>query len=54
VIHPQASINAALTFLGQKAVDIDSVEVMLKQAVEQFDLSTIPAQKEIVLSTIND
>jgi glutamyl-Q tRNA(Asp) synthetase len=54
VIHPQASINAALTFLGQKAVDVDSVEVMLKQAVEQFDLSTIPAQKEIVLSTINN
>jgi glutamyl-Q tRNA(Asp) synthetase len=54
IIHPHASINAALGFLGQQTVDVDSVQVMLKQAVEQFDLSAIPAQKEIVLATIND
>jgi len=28
--------------------------VMLKQAVAQFDLSAIPAQKEIIISTRND
>ncbi len=54
IVHPQASINAALTFLGQQTVDIDAVDVMLKQAVAQFDLSTIPAQKEIIISTRND
>jgi glutamyl-Q tRNA(Asp) synthetase len=53
-IRPQASINAALAFLGQQMVDVDSVQVMLKQAIEQFDLSTIPAQKEIVLMTTNN
>jgi len=54
IIHPQASINAALAFLGQQTVEVDSVEVMLEQAVEQFNLSAIPVQKEIVLSTINN
>ena len=48
--HPQASINAALAFLGQTPVDIDSVEVMLQQAVTQFNVARIPKQKEIVLA----
>ncbi|AZG74597.1 tRNA glutamyl-Q(34) synthetase GluQRS [Shewanella livingstonensis] len=54
ITHPQASINAALAFLGQPLVDVDSVEVMLKQAVKQFSLNAIPAEKEIILSTINN
>ncbi|MGX9461224.1 tRNA glutamyl-Q(34) synthetase GluQRS [Shewanella sp. A14] len=53
ITHPQASINAALTFLGQQKVDVDSVDVMLKQAITQFNVNAIPQQKEIVLSAIN-
>ncbi|WP_350431689.1 tRNA glutamyl-Q(34) synthetase GluQRS [Shewanella sp. H8] len=53
IIKPQASINAALAFLGQQTVDYDSVEVMLEQAIEQFNISTIPAKKEIILSARN-
>jgi glutamyl-Q tRNA(Asp) synthetase len=51
--HPQASINAALAFLGQPSVDIDSVDVMLQQAVAQFCLDRIPKHKEIVLAATN-
>ncbi len=47
---PQASINAALAFLGQAQCDIDSVEAMLAQAVSQFELSRIPRQQEIILA----
>ena len=47
--HPQASINAALHFLGQKSVDIDSPSTMLKQAVKQFSLKNVPQQREILL-----
>ncbi|MCG9695686.1 tRNA glutamyl-Q(34) synthetase GluQRS [Shewanella sp. Isolate11] len=46
---PQQSIQAALGFLGQAKVDIDAPEIMLKQAVEQFDLAAIPQQQEILL-----
>jgi glutamyl-Q tRNA(Asp) synthetase len=51
--QPQASINAALSFLGQPSVDVDAVEVMLQQAVAQFSLQRIPKQKEIVLDKTN-
>ncbi|ABO24996.1 tRNA glutamyl-Q(34) synthetase GluQRS [Shewanella loihica] len=47
---PQASINAALAFLGQAPCDIDSVKTMLAQAVSQFELSRIPRQQEIILA----
>lgn len=48
--HPQASLNAALTFLGQKHVETSgSVAQMLEQAVAQFQLSTIPKQAEILI-----
>ena len=53
IIKPQASLNAALRFLGQQTVDIDCVDVMLKQAVAQFNLHAIPSQKEIILSAKN-
>ncbi|MFV7782480.1 tRNA glutamyl-Q(34) synthetase GluQRS [Shewanella marisflavi] len=46
---PQASINAALAFLGQAPCDIDQVEIMLAQAISQFDLKRIPCQQEILL-----
>ncbi|QYJ84478.1 tRNA glutamyl-Q(34) synthetase GluQRS [Shewanella aegiceratis] len=47
---PQASINAALAFLGQAPCEPDSVETMLVQAVSQFELSRIPRQQEIILT----
>jgi glutamyl-Q tRNA(Asp) synthetase len=46
---PQPSIQAALAFLGQPSVDIDTPEIMLAQAVKQFDLEAIPKQQEIIL-----
>ncbi|ACA88058.1 tRNA glutamyl-Q(34) synthetase GluQRS [Shewanella woodyi] len=47
---PQASLNAALTFLGQQAVTPQNdIRAMLAEAVAQFDLSEIPKQAEIVL-----
>lgn len=46
---PQASINAALAFLGQAQCDVDDVDKMLTQAVSQFDISRIPKQTEILL-----
>ncbi|MCP3129737.1 tRNA glutamyl-Q(34) synthetase GluQRS [Shewanella sp. KJ2020] len=48
--HPQASLNAALAFLGQKRVETSgSVAQMLEQAVAQFQLSAIPKQAEILI-----
>nr|WP_144211158.1 tRNA glutamyl-Q(34) synthetase GluQRS [Shewanella donghaensis] len=47
--RPQASINAALGFLGQQTVDIDDVDVMLKQAGEQFNIAHIPQVSEILI-----
>lgn len=48
--HPQASLNAALAFLGQQPVETQgSVAQMLAQAVDQFQLSTIPQQSEILI-----
>ncbi|ABZ75328.1 Glutamate--tRNA ligase [Shewanella halifaxensis HAW-EB4] len=50
--HPQASINAALTFLGQRSVTMEShVSKMIEQAVSQFDLTKVPKQSEILLDT---
>ncbi|WP_394130430.1 tRNA glutamyl-Q(34) synthetase GluQRS [Shewanella maritima] len=46
---PQASINAALQFLGQSQVDIDDVDTMLAQAVSQFDINLVPKQAEILI-----
>ncbi|QBF82358.1 tRNA glutamyl-Q(34) synthetase GluQRS [Shewanella maritima] len=46
---PQASINAALAFLGQQKVDVDRVDIMLKQAVSQFDITRVPKQTEILI-----
>ena len=50
MLKPQASLNAALTFLGQPRVpeQID-IHAMLAQAVVQFDLESIPKQAEIIL-----
>ncbi len=47
--HPQASLNAALSFLGQPSVELDTPARMLAQAVAQFKLSTIPRQGEILI-----
>ncbi|WP_037457849.1 tRNA glutamyl-Q(34) synthetase GluQRS [Shewanella sp. HN-41] len=48
--HPQASLNAALAFLGQQPVETQgSVAQMLTQAVDQFQFSTIPQQSEILI-----
>lgn len=48
--HPQASLNAALEFLGQRRVEQDaSVAKMLEQAVAQFQLSAIPKRPEILI-----
>jgi len=46
---PQQSLNAALSFLGQAAVDIDDTDVMLSQAISQFSLADVPKQAEIIL-----
>ncbi|QYK00861.1 tRNA glutamyl-Q(34) synthetase GluQRS [Shewanella psychrotolerans] len=46
---PQQSIQAALRFLGQPCVDIDAPEIMLAQAVTQFNLDAIPKQQQIIL-----
>ncbi|WOT05648.1 tRNA glutamyl-Q(34) synthetase GluQRS [Shewanella youngdeokensis] len=52
VDKPQASINAALAFLGQAKVTPETqVSIMLEQAVSQFDLSKVPSQTEILLAT---
>ncbi|MCW1254694.1 tRNA glutamyl-Q(34) synthetase GluQRS, partial [Shewanella baltica] len=49
-LHPQSSLNAALAFLGQQPVETQgSVAQMLAQAVDQFQLSTIPQQSEILI-----
>ncbi|MBQ4889529.1 tRNA glutamyl-Q(34) synthetase GluQRS [Shewanella sp. MMG014] len=50
VKHPQASINAALSFLGQAEVDTDNVDIMLKQAIEQFKIADIPQVSEILIA----
>ncbi len=47
---PQQSIQAALQFLGQAKVDIDSPNTMLEQAVVQFDLQAIPKQQELLIT----
>ncbi|MBR9727725.1 tRNA glutamyl-Q(34) synthetase GluQRS [Shewanella intestini] len=47
--RPQASIQAALAFLGQPEVDIDHIQVMLTQAIAQFDINKIPKQTEILI-----
>jgi len=46
---PQQSIQAALVFLGQSKVDIDAPEIMLAQAVAQFNLDSVPKQQQIIL-----
>lgn len=51
-LPPQASINAALAFLGQSAVATESqASKMIEQAVSQFDLTKVPKQSEILLDT---
>lgn len=50
VNNPGPTLNAALTFLGQEAVTLDSPRQMLAQAVTQFTLDKVPAQTEILLS----
>ncbi|GIU48895.1 tRNA glutamyl-Q(34) synthetase GluQRS [Shewanella sp. KT0246] len=50
VKRPQASINAALQFLGQAQVDTDHVDIMLKQACEQFSITDIPQVSEILIA----
>lgn len=48
--NPQASLNAALVFLGQAPVENQTnVAQMLAQAVIQFQLSAIPQQSEILI-----
>jgi glutamyl-Q tRNA(Asp) synthetase len=52
VVKPQASINAALRFLGQTEVTPErQASKMLEQAISQFDLSKVPRQSEILLVT---
>ena len=49
-LKPQASLNAALNFLGQPTVpEQTDIHAMLAQAVIQFDLATVPKQAEIIL-----
>ena len=51
-LQPQASINAALAFLGQAAVTPEiQVSKMIEQAIKQFDLAKVPKQSEILLDT---
>ncbi|MBV7314134.1 tRNA glutamyl-Q(34) synthetase GluQRS [Shewanella sp. NIFS-20-20] len=48
--HPQPALNAALAFLGQPQVEpCGEVALMIHQAIAQFDLESIPKQKEILL-----
>ncbi|QSX33079.1 tRNA glutamyl-Q(34) synthetase GluQRS [Shewanella avicenniae] len=47
--QPQAELAAALAFLGQAPVDTDSPQQMLAQAINQFQLSAIPAKTEILI-----
>ena len=48
--QPQAELAAALAFLQQPPVTLDSPERMLAQAVAQFDLQAIPRKTEILIS----
>ncbi|GGI70773.1 tRNA glutamyl-Q(34) synthetase GluQRS [Shewanella gelidii] len=49
-LSPQIALNQALTFLGQQAVDTDgNMASMLSQAIDQFDLYSIPNQSEILI-----
>lgn len=49
--YPQASLNAALAFLGQAPVDNHAnLAHMLDQAVAQFQLSSIPRQAEMIIA----
>ncbi len=48
---PQSGLNLALSFLGQDTVTPTAkVTDMLVQAVAQFDLESVPKQKEILIS----
>lgn len=47
---PSQSLQDALLFLGQDKVDLDRPEIMLQQAISQFDLQHIPKQTEIMLT----
>ncbi|ABE56447.1 Glutamate--tRNA ligase [Shewanella denitrificans OS217] len=49
LLNPGPSINAALGFLGQAAVELASPTIMLEQAVAQFKLEAIPVKTEILL-----
>ena len=49
LLNPGPSINAALGFLGQAAVELASPSIMLEQAVAQFKLEAIPVKTEILL-----
>ncbi len=48
--QPQIELAAALAFLGQAPVSLDKPELMLAQAVSQFDLQAIPRKTEILVS----
>lgn len=51
IAQPQASLNAALQFLGQPQVEPrQQMHLMLEQAISQFDIARIPRQTEIILS----
>ncbi|KFZ37389.1 glutamyl-Q tRNA(Asp) ligase [Shewanella mangrovi] len=47
--QPQAELAAALAFLGQPQVVLDTPQRMLAQAVEQFQLLAIPSKTEILI-----
>jgi len=49
ITRPQASLNAALIFLGQQTVDASgNIQQMISQAVSQFELKQIPKKTEII------
>lgn len=49
--NPQASLQAALAFLGQAPVDMNGkVTEMLAQAVSQFRLESVPQRSEILIA----
>jgi len=51
IAQPQASLNAALQFLGQAQVEPrQQMQLMLEQAISQFNIDLIPKQTEIILS----
>ena len=48
------TLQAALGFLGQNIPELDHVDIMLKQAVAEFDLHKTPTSHEVIINANGD